>query len=415
MKHIYTSVDIGSDTIKIVVCELFNNKLNLLAASSVKSKGIKKGLITDVYEASESVKAGLAELEEMLGIKITKAIASVPGYNTDYTMIKGQIALDEDLEQISGHEVVKVLQTAMDGKSVEGKEMVTTVPIDFSIDDRTGIKDPKRMIGNTLSTRAIMVSTPKKNIYSVVSLLENIGLEVVDISLNSIGDMYSLKNKEIDQKVGAIINIGHETTTVSLYNKGIIVKSSIIGMGGKNIENDIAYIYKLNQADARMIKEKFALAHKNYASKSDTYEMENKTGEIVKINQFELSEIVMSRIEEILVLARKEINILTKREVDYILLSGGTSSMNNFSLIAEEVLGKISKVGNIRIVGVRNNKYSSALGNIVYFIEKLRLKGQNYSMVSKGDMEELSSTKKSLINISNESMLGKVFGYFFSE
>lgn len=415
MKHIYTSVDIGSDTIKIVVCELFNNKLNLLAASSVKSKGIKKGLITDVYEASESVKAGLAELEEMLGIKITKAIASVPGYNTDYTMIKGQIALDEDLEQISGHEVVKVLQTAMDGKSTEGKEMVTTVPIDFSLDDRTGIKDPKRMIGKTLSARAIMVLTPKKNIYSVVSLLENIGLEVVDISLNSIGDMYSLKNKEIDQKVGAIINIGHETTTVSLYNKGIIVKSSIIGMGGKNIENDIAYIYKLNHADARMIKEKFALAHKNYASKSDTYEMENKNGEIVKINQFELSEIVMSRIEEILVLARKEINILTKREVDYILLSGGTSSMNNFSLIAEEVLGKISKVGNIRIVGVRNNKYSSALGNIVYFIEKLRLKGQNYSMVSKGDMEELSSTKKSLINISNESMLGKVFGYFFSE
>ena len=29
MKHIYTSVDIGSDSIKIVVCELFKNKLNL--------------------------------------------------------------------------------------------------------------------------------------------------------------------------------------------------------------------------------------------------------------------------------------------------------------------------------------------------------------------------------------------------
>lgn len=415
MKHIYTSVDIGSDTIKIVVCELFNNKLNLLAASSVKSKGIKKGLITDVYEASTSVKACLAELEEMLGIKITKVIASVPGYNTEYTMIKGQITLDEELEGISGHEIVEVLQDAMAGKSIEGKEMVTMVPIDFSIDGEASVKDPKGMNGKTLSTRSIMISTPKKNIYSVVSLLENIGLEVIDISLNSVGDIYSLKNREIDQKVGAIVNIGHETTTVSLYNKGIVVKSSIIGMGGKNIENDIAYIYKLDQNEARIIKEKFALAHKNYASKSDTYSVKNKNGEFVKINQFEVSEIVMSRIEEILVLARKEINILTKREVDYILLSGGTSSMNNFSLIAEEVLGKVAKVGNIRIVGVRNNKYSAALGNIVYFIEKLRLKGQNYSMISKSDMEELSSTKKSLINISNESMLGKVFGYFFSE
>ena len=48
VKHIYTSVDIGSDSIKVVTSELFKGKLNLLAASSVKSKGIKKGLITDV-------------------------------------------------------------------------------------------------------------------------------------------------------------------------------------------------------------------------------------------------------------------------------------------------------------------------------------------------------------------------------
>ena len=123
----------------------------------------------------------------------------------------------------------------------------------------------------------------------------------------------------------------------------------------------------------------------------------------------------MSRIEEILVLARKEINILTKREVDYILITGGTSGMSNFSLISEEVLGKITKIGNIKTIGLRNNKYSSAIGNIIYFINKLKLKGKNYTMLDNSDVEELTSTKKSLINVSNESMLGKVFGYFFSE
>ena len=63
MKHIYTSLDIGSDTIKIVVCELYQNKLNLLAASSYKSKGIKKGLITDVDLAKESIKSAFDEVE----------------------------------------------------------------------------------------------------------------------------------------------------------------------------------------------------------------------------------------------------------------------------------------------------------------------------------------------------------------
>ena len=59
MKHVYTSVDIGSDSIKIVVCELFQNKLNLLAATSYKSRGIKKGLITDIEQASECLKEAL--------------------------------------------------------------------------------------------------------------------------------------------------------------------------------------------------------------------------------------------------------------------------------------------------------------------------------------------------------------------
>lgn len=415
MKHIYTSIDIGSDTIKIVVCELFNNKLNLLAASSVKSRGIKKGLIADAYEASACIKEGFDELEEMLGIKIKKVIATVPGYNTEYTMVKADYQPESTESGITGSDIDAVLKRAIEGKKLPDSELVGVIPIDFTLDSEKGIKDPKGMHGNLLSVRAIMVTTAKKNVYSVVGVLENLGLEVVDIAVGSIGDIYALKNKEIEQKVGAIINIGHDTTTVSLYNKGIVVKSSILGYGGKNIENDLAYIYKLKPSDARKVKELFSVAHKTHASKTDMYEVENKNGEVIKINQYEASEIVMSRIEEILVLARKEINILTKREVDYILISGGTSSMNNFPVIAEDVLGKVAKLGNIHIVGVRNNKYSVALGNIVYFIQKLRLKGQDYSMISKSDMEELSSTKKNVINISNESMLGKVFGYFFNE
>jgi len=413
MKHVYTSIDIGSDTIKVVVCELFQNKLNLLATSSVKSKGIKKGLITDVYEASESVKKALNEVEQMLGIQIKKVITSIPGYQADFVMIKGTIQLNRE-EVIGGEEVNSVLQVAMKEKSIPNKEMVTIIPIDFVLDEKKGIKDPKGMQGSLLSVRAVMVMSPKKNIYSVVSLLESVGLEVVDLSLNSIGDFYSIKEKEIKDQVGAIINIGYETKSISLYNKGILAKNSMIGMGGKNIDNDLSYIYKLDLAKATKVKEHFALAHKNGASVNDVLEMSDKNGEVVKINQLEASEVVMSRIEEILVLARKEINTLTKREVDYILITGGTSSMNNFSLIAENVLGKVAMVGNVRLVGLRSNKFSSAVGNIVYFINKLKLKGKDYTMISKEDMEEVSSTKKNSI-VSSESMLGKIFGYFFNE
>ena len=414
MKHVYTSIDIGSDAIKVVVSELFHGKLNLLAASSVKSKGIKKGLIVDGHQAIISLKQALSDVEQMLGIEIKKVIATVPNYFSEFVIIKGSIDLNPDME-INGQDIVKVFQEAMKTKDIGNKEMITIIPIDFTVDNETGIKDPKGKHGSKLSTRSVMVLTPKKNILSVVSLLENAGLEVVDVSLNSIGDVNSIKDKIVKEKVGAIINIGHETTSVSLYNKGIIVNNSMISVGGKNIDNDIAYIYKLKPEDARIVKEKFALAHKKHASKSDYYEITNKLEEDIKINQFEVSEVVQARLEEILVLARKEINVLTNREVDYILITGGTSSMNNFSIIAEDVLGEKARVTDIHLIGLRNNKYSAAIGNIVYFVNKQKLKGKYFSLINQDDMEALSSSKKNVINISNESMLGKVFGYFFSE
>lgn len=411
MKHIYTSVDIGSDSIKVVTSELFKGKLNLLAASSVKSKGIKKGLITDVNSATMSLQKAISEVENMLGIKIKKVITTIPSYFAEFTKIDGEIKINNENKIVTGDDVVKVLGQAVKGKISSTKEMVTIVPIDFSVDSKTGIKDPKGLTGNTLRTRAILITTPKKNIYSVVGLIEAIGIEVVDISLNSIGDINALKNKGMEEKIGAIINIGAETTTVSVYNKNILIKTSIIGMAGRDIDNDISYMYKIDLEVAKKIKEKFALAHKKYASSSEIYELPGHKN----IEQLEVSTITMSRIEEILTLAKKELLELTNRQMEYIIITGGVSNMSHFELVAENIFGKDVIIGNVRLIGIRNNKYSSAVGNIVYFINKLKIKEKNYTMVSDTDMEILSSTKKSLINVSNESMLGKVFGYFFGE
>lgn len=409
MRHIYTSIDIGSDTIKVAVCELFNNKLNLLAACSTKSNGIKKGLITDVYEAGESVKKAISEVEEMLGINIKKVITTVPSYFATFNL-REEIISFENQKTIDGSDISQLLDIVSTKKSSNEKEIVTILPIDFEANGEKVI-DPKGKISKYLKIRAVVVETPKKNIYSVVSLLENIGLEVVDISLGSIGDMNSYRTKDLCSKIGAIINVGYETTTISLYNKAILVRSSTIAMGGKNIDNDISYIYKTSLDEARKIKEKFALAHKKFADINEIYDATDKNGDIVKINQFEVSEIAMSRIEEILVLARKEINLLTKRNVDYIIITGGTSSMNNFSIISQDILGDISSVGKIRMLGVRNNKYSSVIGNIVYFINKLKLKGKEYTMIDEEDEQQLIISKST----ANESMLSKVFGYFFNE
>lgn len=414
MKHIYTSLDIGSDSIKVVVCELYQNKINLLASASYKSKGIKKGLITNVEEATKSIRGALDRVESILGIKIDKVIASIPSYNAEYSVVKGEIEITNEEGIVTSDDILNVLDIAVKSKELNDREIVTVLPVDFRLDGEEGIKEPLNVASSKLGVRAILVTTPKKNIYSVVGLLESMGIQTIDISTNGIGDIYAFKNKNIEKSIGTIINIGSETTSVSLYNRGIIVKSSIISMGGKNIDNDISYMYKTDTKTANNLKLRFALAHKRNASTSDMYEIKTAYDDELRINQYEISEVVSSRIEEILNLAKKEINILTSKRIDYIIITGGTSNMADIEYVANDVFGKEVSIGNIKLVGIRDNKYSSCIGNIVFFINRLKLKNQNYSMINNEEASKLASVRKSYQEINNEKMLGKLMEYFLA-
>ena len=412
MKHIYTSLDIGSDTIKIAVCELFQNKLNVLAATSCKSKGIKRGLITDFELASITIKQAFNEIEDMLGFKINKVIASVPSYLAEYSIIKSSIEIDSS-KTISSKEVMKVLEKSISSKSLDGREMVTVLPIDFKINDSVAIKDPVGLNGSKLSTRAVLVTVPKKNVYSVVGLLEKIGIEVVDISINNIGDLYSFKNNNFEDKISAIINVGAETTSISIFNRSVIVKSAILNVGAKNIDQDISYTYKIDLETANKLKHKYVVADKMHASSNETVDCKNKNGEVIKINQYEISEVVESRVKEILNLAKNELNSLTSKRIDYIIITGGMSNLAGFEYAAYDIFGKNINIGTMKMIGVRNNKYSSVIGNIVYFISKLKLKGQNYTMIDDGDYSAMASADST--RNAPDSTLGKIFGYFFND
>ena len=197
MKHIYTSIDFGSDTIKIVVAELFQNKINLLASTSTKSKGIKKGLITDAELALESVRNAINETEELLGLKIKKVIASVPSFNVEYSIIKGDIKLNSEQSVVTTDDILNSLEVAVRSVQFNTREMITILPVDYTLDNTAFIKNPLGMRGTTLGCKAVLVTVPKKNVYSVVTLLERLGIEVVDVSVNNLGDLYSFNNKLI--------------------------------------------------------------------------------------------------------------------------------------------------------------------------------------------------------------------------
>jgi cell division ATPase FtsA len=139
-------------------------------------------------------------------------------------------------------------------------------------------------------------------------------------------------------------------------------------------------------------------------------EVEDKSSFKVNINQSEISEVVMSRLDEILNLSKKEINHLTKKEISYIIFTGGLTESRDFKLILEEIYGRNAIVGTIKEIGARNNKYSSCIGLIKYYAYNSNLKNKDFSIFSIDEQQYLSGVNSD----EQDGTLGKLFGYLFN-
>ena len=372
MRDIYTGIDIGSDSIKIVISEFLDNRFNILASTNVRSAGIKKGLIVDKDLVVNSLRLAIKEIEPSIGVKIDKAIVTVPSNDRRFSVVAGTTRIINEDNGVSGEDISNALEESVQDQLSHKESLVTVIPITFSVDDKEGVLDPRGLSGEYLEVKAVLATAPSSNIIPFLEVFEECGIEVEDITFGSIGDYYEAKTSDTDKSLGAIINVGSDTVNVSIFNKGIIIKEANIDLGSKNIDKDISYVYGVDLTTSRTLKENFAVCSRRYADVNDVLEIETKNGDKVIINQYEISEIVESRVVELLKLAKKQINNLTKRKISYIIVTGGVSELTGFSYVVENTLGITANTLNITTIGIRNNKYSSASGIIKYYHEKLK-------------------------------------------
>lgn len=411
MRKIMASLDIGNHTIKLVVGEIVKGKLNVLACVDTPARGIKKGFVVNPESAIEALEDIFKRAQEQIGLSIKKVIVSVPSNGLECFLSEGYTSINNEEKIITSNDIIRSLQAAVYNKIMDNRELVTILPTKFLVNDSIVSDSPLAMHAEKLKVKAVVVTVPKKNVTPIVKCLEKINVEVVDVTIGALGDYYEFKNNKNSNEIGAVINIGASKTSVAIFNRGIITNCEVIDIGGDNIDYDLGYVYKINRENALFIKETIALADKNIAQVNEAIIVENKNGDKIKVNQYSASEIVMSRLEEILNLAKKQINLLTKKQISYIIVTGGVTETAEFKNILEYVF-KNAILGEVHEIGARHNKFATAIGLIKYYDSRLKLRNRDFSIFSIEEQEELSGIHKK-VNISENSILGKLFGYFF--
>lgn len=409
MCEFYTGIELGTDSIKIVVIEKKDGKYNCLAANSYFSSGVINGQVVDVKSCANSIRDCVQNVEDMLDIKINKVIAAISPNDCKMDIVVGTVDVI-DSSSITGSDISNVLNEAVRGHNVEGHEIITVTPISFIVDDNENIKDPKGMSGTTLEAKVVISSIPKNNLYRPLDAIRLAGLETVDVAFTSTGDYYAALGIGEDVYVGAVINIGESSTNISIFNKGIQIKHSLLPVGSINVDKDLSYIYNIDNNEARKIKEDFAYALEDYADEKELLSVTTLDDNKKEIPQIGVSRVVEARLREILKLSKNEIKNLTNREIRYIIVTGGLSEIQGFSYLLDSEFNGLAKLCKISTIGLRHNKYSSAFGVIKYFDLKLSLRGKSYNMIDNESLGILTSTEYKLSDYDN---FGEVYNHLF--
>ena len=163
MKKIFSSIDIGSDSIKIVVCEYFQNKLNVLASIKKSSSGIKNGIIIDKERAKMSINEAIKDINSS---NIDKAIINVPMYDSEYMVNEGSTTITNENKVVTGNDMVNALQGSIYNKIPKSRELVTIQPIKYNVDDeKKDLLNPRGIRADKLYVTSMCMTVPKKKLF----------------------------------------------------------------------------------------------------------------------------------------------------------------------------------------------------------------------------------------------------------
>lgn len=421
---IYVSLDIGTSSVKVIIGEMVNDSLNIIGVGNAKSEGLRKGSIVDIDKTVHSIKRAIEQAERMIGMEIHSVIVGVSGNHVLLQPCHGVVAVSSENREISNVDVARVIEAAQVVSIPPEREIIDVIPKQFIVDGLDEINDPRGMIGVRLEMEGTIITGSKTILHNTLRCVERAGLEVLDIALQPLAaGSFALSRDEKNLGV-ALIDIGGGSTSISVFEQGDLVGTSVLPVGGDHITKDLSVGLRTSMEDAEKIKIKHGYAFYDQASEDEIFSVSViGSDQHQQFSQLEISDIIEARIEEIFELAIDELKRMGMNDVPggYVL-TGGVSSLQGILELAQIVFQNRVRIAMPDYIGVREPQYTTAVGLIKFAYKNAKIQGrllQNAAVA--GDVKEKHLQKQTQQKAKQEkqseegisSRVKRFFGYFF--
>jgi cell division protein FtsA len=333
------------------------SSFRVIGAATTRSRGVRFGEISVMAETERAVRTAVQAAQKMANVRVDHVIACFAGAEPRSYGLAGEIDLEDSV--VTEQDVARVLSACDVPDIGQGREVLHAQPVNFALDHRSGLGDPRGQIGNRLATDMHLLSVDANVVQNILHCIGRCDLELAGLASSAyVSGISSLVEDE--QELGAAcIDLGGGSTGLSVFIKKHMIYSDAVRMGGDHVTSDISKGLMVPMAVAERIKTKHGGVHATGMDDREMIDVGGDSGDWEKdrrqISRTELIGIMRPRVEEILEEVRMRLDVagFDSLPSQQIVLTGGGSQIPGLDGLASRILGQRVRLGRpLRVQGL---------------------------------------------------------------
>jgi len=372
-QEILTGIDIGSSQVCCVIGRRSedSNILEILGGAKLSCRGVKGGVVINLHETAYAVQQVVEKAEEQAKETVRQIFLGLRGSHIESMNARGAINISRTDKEITAEDVAGAVENAKTIRLSPDREIMHTIPQEFSLNHQRGVPNPVGMEGNFLEVDVHILTASSSHLSNIFKAIAQSGFEVIEpvYGLLAVGD--SVITQEEKELGCLLIDFGGLTTGVAIYTEGSVRFSKELQVGSDFITRDISHNLRTSLSTAQDIKEKFGLSMASLLKQDSKIDYTSVDGRTIRtIARRQLIDIVQPRLDQICVAIEEELNKSNLADAIVpggIIVTGGGSRLEGIIQATEQALGSSARIGLPQDVSgpediTANGSYATAIG-----------------------------------------------------
>lgn len=371
-KNYIVAIDLGSSNVVVAVAERdAEGGLVIRSIVSKPSQGVKAGMITNIEQVSNSIKAAVEAVGEELGIRITEAYTGISGDFVRCARHTDHVFTSDPQNGVNRTDVEALFDRMRNVQAPDDETIMERIPQNYLVDENQEVADPVGSFGKRLASTFNFILCSKTPIERLNLALRRLGIRSLGMYANALVTAAAVLSSDEKEEGAAVVNIGGGVTDVAVYYRNVPRYIATIPMGAGAINNDIRTLGILER-HVDSLKRKFGSAVAELAPENKMVSVKGRTAKETKdILLRNLAVVIESRARDIAEYVAQEIKDsgFGDKLAYGIVLTGGSAQLQHIDELFRRVTGMEVRIGSAEEAVAETSKecaaspaYATAIG-----------------------------------------------------